>query len=79
VALDRRIVIEQAKGMVMAREGVGEAAAFERLRMTARSSRRTVTEVAAQVLSGEALPAPPSPSLAPPSSPSSPASPPAGG
>jgi GAF domain-containing protein len=61
VALDRRILIEQAKGMVMAREGLGEVAAFERLRTTARSSRRTITEVAAQVLAGESLPPPSQP------------------
>jgi GAF domain-containing protein len=49
-ALDHRVLIEQAKGVVMAREGVDAQAAFERLRTRARSSRRTVVAVAREVL-----------------------------
>jgi GAF domain-containing protein len=56
VALEHRICIEQAKGMLMAQEGIDAAAAFERLRSTARSSRRPVIDVANEVLSGQRLP-----------------------
>ena len=55
-ALDRRVAIEQAKGMLMAREGLAEEEAFERLRMVARSQRRPVEELARRVIAGEALP-----------------------
>jgi PAS domain S-box-containing protein len=51
-ALESRITIEQAKGMLMARLGIDEQAAFERLRHIARSSSRKITEVAADVVSG---------------------------
>ncbi len=57
-ALERRVAIEQAKGMLMAREGLDEQAAFQRLRAVARSRRRSVEEVAGKVLAGEPLPAP---------------------
>ncbi len=56
VALDHRVVIEQAKGALMEREAVDAATAFERLRSVARSSRRTVGEVAREVLAGVPLP-----------------------
>jgi GAF domain-containing protein len=56
VALDHRTRIERAKGMLMAQEGIDDAAAFERLRSTARSSRRRVIDVANEVLSGQRLP-----------------------
>ena len=49
-ALDARVVIEQAKGVLMARSGVAARAAFEELRATARSSRRRLAEVAAEVV-----------------------------
>jgi GAF domain-containing protein len=49
-ALEHRILIEQAKGVLMAREGIAAPAAWERIRSTARSSRRTVSEVAREVL-----------------------------
>jgi GAF domain-containing protein len=51
-ALTSRIAIEQAKGMLMAREGLDTAAAFERLRVKARSSRRRVSAVAEELLRG---------------------------
>jgi GAF domain-containing protein len=54
-ALDRRIVIEQAKGILMEREGLPAEAAFERIRRHARSSRERVAEVARRVVEGEAL------------------------
>jgi GAF domain-containing protein len=49
-ALDARVVIEQAKGVLVAREGLTEREAFERLRRQARRQRRPVAEVAAEVM-----------------------------
>ena len=49
-ALDARVVIEQAKGALVAREGLSEREAFERMRRQARSQRRRVVEVAAEVM-----------------------------
>jgi AmiR/NasT family two-component response regulator len=49
-ALDARVVIEQAKGALVAQEGLSEREAFERLRRQARSQRRRVVEVAAEIL-----------------------------
>jgi GAF domain-containing protein len=54
-ALDRRIVIEQAKGILMEREGLPAEAAFERIRRHARSSRERVADVARRVVEGETL------------------------
>jgi hypothetical protein len=54
-ALDRRVVIEQAKGILMEREGIDPAAAFDRLRRAARASRRRVSEVAEEVVAGHPL------------------------
>jgi PAS domain S-box-containing protein len=51
-ALSARIRIEQAKGVLMERNGLEETAAFELLRTTARSSSRRVVEVAEDVLQG---------------------------
>ena len=45
VALDHRLLIEQAKGVLMEREGVDAPAAFERIRTSARSSRRSAADV----------------------------------
>ena len=59
VALEARVVIEQAKGALMEREGVDAAIAFERLRSIARSRHRTVVEVASDVLAGVPLPSRP--------------------
>jgi hypothetical protein len=55
-ALDRRAVIEQAKGALMEREGVNVDVAFERLRRAARSTRQPIRQVATDVLAGGALP-----------------------
>ena len=57
-ALRNRVTIEQAKGILMEREGLDQAAAFDRLRAAARAARRRVGEVAAEVVAGQALPPP---------------------
>ncbi len=51
-ALDTRVVVEQAKGVLVAREGIGPRQAFEQLRSQARRSRRRLSDVAAEVVSG---------------------------
>ena len=51
-ALDLRVVIEQAKGMLAERHGEDVSTAFERLRSRARSSNTTVRDVAQQVVQG---------------------------
>jgi GAF domain-containing protein len=60
-ALHHRVVIEQAKGILMEREQLDPAGAFDRLRKAARARRRRVSEVAAEVVDGQPLP-PPAPS-----------------
>ena len=50
VALDSRVVIEQAKGVLVGRHGVTTREAFERLRRQARDQRRPLTEVARSVV-----------------------------
>jgi GAF domain-containing protein len=60
-ALEHRVVIEQAKGILMEREGLDSAGAFDRLRKAARAGRRRVREVAAEVVAGHPLPPPVSP------------------
>jgi GAF domain-containing protein len=57
-ALDRRTLIEQAKGMLMAKEGIDAASAFERLRTAARSSRRRIVDVAHDLIADRPLPQP---------------------
>jgi len=54
-ALDRRALIERAKGILMERHAVDDRRAFELLREHARSSGRTVLDVAQAVLEGHAL------------------------
>jgi GAF domain-containing protein len=54
-ALDHRVRIEQAKGVLMERRKLDEKAAFELLRTHARSARMLLDEVARQVLRGERL------------------------
>ena len=51
-ALSHRVVIEQAKGILMAWEALEPAEAFDRLRQVARASRRRVSEVAEEMVSG---------------------------
>jgi hypothetical protein len=55
VALDHRNRVERAKGMLMVRERIDDTAAFERLRSTARSSRRPLIDVVDEVLGGQRL------------------------
>jgi hypothetical protein len=55
-ALRNRVTIEQAKGILMEREGLDPATAFDRLRRAARAARRRVGEVAAEVVAGQTLP-----------------------
>jgi response regulator NasT len=54
-ALERRAVIERAKGILMERHGLNDREAFDRLRAHARSNNRTVVEVAGSVTEGHAL------------------------
>ena len=61
-ALRHRVVIEQAKGILMEREALDPAGAFDRLRKAARAGRRRVSEVAAEVVAGRPLPPPAPPS-----------------
>jgi GAF domain-containing protein len=49
-ALDARVLIEQAKGALVARDGVTAKQAFEQMRRQARAERRRVAEVAAEVM-----------------------------
>jgi GAF domain-containing protein len=49
-ALLSRVLIEQAKGVLMARLGLGSRPAFERLRRQAREQRRKLDEVAREVV-----------------------------
>jgi GAF domain-containing protein len=51
-ALDARVLIEQAKGALMAKESLTAATAFERLREEARSTNRKVRDVADELVSG---------------------------
>jgi anti-anti-sigma factor len=55
-ALEHRVVVEQAKGVLMGREDIGVEEAFERLRAVARSLRRPVEELAREVVTGRPLP-----------------------
>jgi GAF domain-containing protein len=57
-ALHHRVLIEQAKGILMEREQLDPAGAFDRLRKAARAGRRRVSEVAAEVVAGHPLPSP---------------------
>ena len=50
-ALDARVLIEQAKGALVARDGVTPGEAFEQMRRRARAERRRVAEIAAEVMS----------------------------
>jgi len=54
-ALERRALIERAKGILMERHNIGEREAFNRLREHARSRNRTVVAVSASVAEGHAL------------------------
>jgi GAF domain-containing protein len=49
-ALDNRVPIERAVGVIMARESVDPVTAFNQLRRRARSAERKVADVAAELL-----------------------------
>lgn len=51
-ALDSRVVIEQAKGVVVGRDGVSPRDAYEQLRAQARRERRPLRELALEVVNG---------------------------
>jgi response regulator NasT len=54
-ALERRVVIERAKGILMERHAIDDHAAFESLRDHARRTNRRVVDVAQSVLDTHAL------------------------
>jgi two-component system, response regulator PdtaR len=54
-ALERRALIERAKGILMERHNEDDRAAFQRVREHARGTNRTVIDVAAAVAEGHAL------------------------
>jgi GAF domain-containing protein len=54
-ALDSRVVIEQAKGMVARTHDIGIPAALERLRRHARNTNQRLHAVAAQVIAGDLM------------------------
>jgi AmiR/NasT family two-component response regulator len=49
-ALDTRDLLDQAKGLLMQHAGLAEAQAFERIHRAARDSRRSVREVAQDII-----------------------------
>jgi GAF domain-containing protein len=55
-ALNSRVTIEQAKGVLAERNGVGMDAAFEALRRYARNHNQKLTDVAVAVIRGEIVP-----------------------
>ena len=55
-ALAHGAVIEQAKGILMERERLDAATAFERLRAAARSTNRKVADISRELLAGVLLP-----------------------
>jgi transcriptional regulator with GAF, ATPase, and Fis domain len=55
-ALHHRVLVEQAKGIMMERRKLDQQAAFELLRAQARSSRQRLEDVARQVIGGGRLP-----------------------
>ncbi len=52
-ALDRRVVVERAVGVLMERHAVSDVVAFAALRRAARDARRPVAELAGETLAGE--------------------------
>jgi AmiR/NasT family two-component response regulator len=57
--IERRSTIEQAKGILMERHGIGSVEAFERIREHARANHFKVADVAASIVTArELLPAP---------------------
>ena len=64
-ALDSRVTIERAIGLLMGRDGIDGPTAFNVLRRIARSSRRRVSAVAEELLAGHAPEASDSDGIAP--------------
>ncbi len=56
-ALNSRAVIEQAKGVLMGQQGLSPHEAYEQLRSQARSQRRRLTAVSADVVRNAVSPA----------------------
>jgi transcriptional regulator with GAF, ATPase, and Fis domain len=54
-ALNTRVVIEQAKGVLAERQGLSMGQAFESLRSTARATRRPIADVAADTVQSRGL------------------------
>jgi GAF domain-containing protein len=54
-ALEARVLIERAVGVLIGVDNVSASAAFERIRRAARSSRRSAAEIAARVVSDRGL------------------------
>src|SRR4051812_39572815 len=54
-ALGRRALTERAKGILMERHAIGEAAAFELLRQHSRTSNRKIIDLASAVVDGHRL------------------------
>jgi len=52
-ALDNRKTIERAKGLLMAQRGLAEHEAFDHLRRSAQSSRRTLADVAKMIIADQ--------------------------
>jgi AmiR/NasT family two-component response regulator len=52
-ALERRALIERAKGILMERHALGDREAFERIRRTARDARRPIMDVVDEVLAAD--------------------------
>ena len=59
-ALASRVVIEQAKGVLMVSDGIDAHTAFERLRKRARNASRPVVDVAREVIDAVQHSSPPS-------------------
>ena len=55
-ALDSRIVIEQAKGIVAARDAISPDEAFRKIRGQARSERRKLHDLASEIVSTTSKP-----------------------
>ncbi|MFZ0625485.1 MAG: GAF and ANTAR domain-containing protein [Acidimicrobiia bacterium] len=55
-ALDTRVLIEQAKGIISERTKLDVTAAFDRIRAHARSTNRRISDVAAEIVSGDLAP-----------------------
>jgi GAF domain-containing protein len=55
-ALEHRVLIEQAKGILMERHGIDAQTAFERLRRQARSRQERLTDLARRMIDAVSLP-----------------------